>query len=180
MRCQLGWGSRIWLLFQSLLSAARVGGFGLQMLIATTVGLIALAIGLTTLAAVRLFGVAFLGRPRTPRTAVADEVSLPLRVSLICLAVLAGLLGLLPGLALLPASRALAILANIIPPSNGLLLLAPSSDQPGYAALSIAAQLAIAVGAMVVWLRRRAGARGSPGTGLVRWICRAAGVAAVR
>jgi formate hydrogenlyase subunit 3/multisubunit Na+/H+ antiporter MnhD subunit len=144
-----------WLLFQSLLSASRVGGFGMQMLIAMIAGLIALSMGLAVTAAVRLFGVAFLGRPRTPRTAAAEEVALPLRVSLASLALLATLLGLLPGLALLPAHSALAILANAEATGANLLLLTVDSDHPGYAALSIAALLVFAGVAMLLWLARR-------------------------
>ena len=144
-----------WLLFQSLLAAARVGGFSLQVLIAATAGLIALSMGLALVATVRLFGVACLGRPRTPRTAAAEEVAMPRRVSLISLAVLVGLLGLLPGLALLPAQPALAMLAHAVPNRGGLVLLTLGSDQPGYAALSIATLLAIAGCAALVWLRRR-------------------------
>ena len=144
----------LWLLLQSLLSAARVGGFSVQVLIATIMGLVALSMGLAIMAAVRLFGVAFLGRPRTPRTAAAEETSLPLRASLISLAALAGLLGILPGLALLPARPALAILAGVAPNGRRLLLML-GSDQAGYAALPIAALLAFTVAAMLVWLSRR-------------------------
>ncbi|HEY2256562.1 MAG TPA: proton-conducting transporter membrane subunit [Variovorax sp.] len=94
-----------WLLFQSLLAAARIGGVGLQLLILCAAVLTALSVGVAALAAVRLFGVVFLGRPRTPRTAAAEQAPRPVRLVLCGLAAMTTLLGLLPALALLPAAR---------------------------------------------------------------------------
>jgi NADH:ubiquinone oxidoreductase subunit 5 (subunit L)/multisubunit Na+/H+ antiporter MnhA subunit len=151
----VGFGfAAFWLLVQSLLSTARIGGFSLQILIAAIAALIALSMGLSMMAAVRLFGVAFLGRPRTPRTAAADEITLPRRASLTGLAVLSGLLGLLPGLALAPAWQALSMLTGAAPNGRWLLLML-GSDQVGYAALPLAGLLAFAAAAMLVWLSRR-------------------------
>ncbi len=86
-----------WLLFQSLLAAFRIGGFGLQLVIAFAVLCAALSVGLAAMAAVRLAGVVFLGRPRTPRAAVAEEVPWVLRLCLIGLTALTGLLAVFPG-----------------------------------------------------------------------------------
>ena len=68
-----------WLLFQSLLAAARIGEIGPQVLVVCVAALAALSVGLAGLAAVRLFGVVFLGVPRTPRAAVADDAPRPVR-----------------------------------------------------------------------------------------------------
>jgi hydrogenase-4 component B len=144
-----------WLLIQSLLGAFRIGGFGLQLLIALAVLVAALSAGIATVAAVRLAGVVFLGRPRTPRTAVAEEVPRALRLCLISLAALTGLLAVLPGLALLPAAHGLARLAN----GSGLgmsLVLKPAAEAPGYAPITIAGLLALVCYAML-WLSRRRG-----------------------
>ena len=62
-----------WLLLQAVLAAPRIGDLALQTLFAVLAALMALAIALSAVAAVRLIGIAFLGRPRTPRSAVADE-----------------------------------------------------------------------------------------------------------
>jgi hydrogenase-4 component B len=148
-----------WLLFQSLLAAARIGGFGLQLLIAVVAALIALSVGLAAFASVRLFGVAFLGRPRTPRTAVAEEVAFPARGVLIGLASLTGLLGLVPALALLPAARALAALANGGSGASGFAMsLQPGAEAPGYAPIVVAALLLI-IGCALLWLLHRGAAQ---------------------
>ena len=116
-----------WLLFQSLLAAARIGDLGPQVLVVGVAALAALSVGLAALAAVRLFGVAFLGVPRTPRAAVADDAPRPVRLVLGGLAAATALLGVLPGLALLPAAgwtRATR--------SMSLLILRTGAETPGY------------------------------------------------
>jgi hydrogenase-4 component B len=146
-----------WLLFQSLLAATRIGGLGLQIAIGFVTALMVLSAGLSAFIAIRLFGVAFLGRPRTPRVAVAEEAPQSRQVVLICLAGLTGLLGLLPALALLPARAALAHLAN-----GGLgaaafaLTLRPGAEAPGYGPFVIAALL-ILTGCAIFWLLQRVG-----------------------
>jgi hydrogenase-4 component B len=150
----LGFAS-FWLLFQSLLAAFRIGGFGLQLVIAFAVLSAALSVGLAAMAAVRLAGVVFLGRPRTPRAAVAEEAPRTLRLCLIGLTALAGLLAVFPGLALLPAAYGLARLGN----GSGLgvaLVLKPGAEAPGYAPVAIVALLALACYTML-WLARRRG-----------------------
>ncbi len=144
-----------WLLFQSLLAAFQIGGFGLQLLIALAVLVASLSVGLAAMMAVRVAGVVFLGRPRTPRAAVAEEVPRALRLCLISLTALTGLLGVFPGLALLPAARGLARLAS----GSGVgmaLVLKPAAEAPGYAPVAIAGLLALACYAML-WLTRRSG-----------------------
>ncbi|HXA24358.1 MAG TPA: proton-conducting transporter membrane subunit [Acetobacteraceae bacterium] len=145
----------LWLLFQSLLGAFRIGGFGLQLLIALAVLVVALSASVAAMAAVQLAGVVFLGRPRTPRTAVAEEVPRALRLCVISLATLTGLLAILPGLALLPATQGLARLAN--GSGHGMsLVLKPAVEAPGYAPIAIAGLLAL-VCYVLLWFSRRRG-----------------------
>jgi formate hydrogenlyase subunit 3/multisubunit Na+/H+ antiporter MnhD subunit len=144
-----------WLLFQSFLAAFRIGGLGLQLVIAFAVLAAVLSVSLAAMAAVRLVGVVFLGRPRTPRAAVAEEAPRTLRVCLIGLTALTGLLAILPSLALLPATRGLARLAN----GSGLgvaLVLSPGTEAPGYGPVVIAGLLAL-VCCTLLWLSRRRG-----------------------
>jgi formate hydrogenlyase subunit 3/multisubunit Na+/H+ antiporter MnhD subunit len=94
-----------WLVFQSLVAAARIGSFGLGLLVAVVTLLTGASAGLAALAAMRVATVVFLGRPRTPRAAAADEVARPAQLVLVGLAALLGLLGVFPVLALLPAFR---------------------------------------------------------------------------
>jgi hydrogenase-4 component B len=142
-----------WLLFQSLLAAFQIGGFGLQLLIAFAVLFAGLSVGLAAMAAVRVAGVVFLGRPRTPRAAVAEEVPRSLRLCLVGLAALTGLMAVFPGLALLPAARGLARLANGSGPGM-VLVLKPGIEAPGYAPVAIAGLLGLACYAMLWWTRR--------------------------
>jgi hydrogenase-4 component B len=142
-----------WLLFQSLLAAFLIGGFGLQLLIAFAVLFAGLSVGLAAMAAVRVAGVVFIGRPRTPRAAVAEEVPRSLRLCLVGLAALTGLMAVFPGLALLPAARGLARLANGSGPGM-VLVLKPGVEARGYAPVAIAGLLGLACYAMLWWTRR--------------------------
>ena len=140
-----------WLLFQSLLAAARIGEIGPQVLVVCVAALAALSVGLAGLAAVRLFGVVFLGVPRTPRAAVADDAPRPVRIVLGGLAAATALLGVLPGLALLPAAgwtRATR--------SMSLLILRTGAETPGYSPVAAAGLLAVA-GIAAMWVSRRTG-----------------------
>ena len=130
-----------WPLFQALFFAARTDGLGLGLLIAATTIAVAASFGLAALAAVRVFGAAFLGRPRTPRAAVADEAFQPTLKRLAPPAGLITVLGVLPGLALLPACEWTG---------GNVFFLAP---WPGYSPIGTAALLMIASGA-VVWVVR--------------------------
>jgi formate hydrogenlyase subunit 3/multisubunit Na+/H+ antiporter MnhD subunit len=85
-----------WLLLQSILAAVRVGGFGMQTLACVVAALMALAAALGAGAALRLIGVGFLGRPRTPRAAAAVEAGLPARAALLGLAGVCVAIGLAP------------------------------------------------------------------------------------
>jgi hydrogenase-4 component B len=132
-----------WLLFQSLLAAARSGGFGLELLVVSVAVAVGLSAGLATLAAVRLFGVAFLGVPRSPRCAVAEETNFTARLITGGLAALAALLGVLPVLILLPASR-----WTHAPALAQLVALRIGVETPGYSPIVLGVLLAAAAAAI--------------------------------
>lgn len=145
-----------WSLFQAVLAAPRVGGLGMQVLVCVVAALMALAAALAAAAAVRLIGVAYLGRPRSPRCAAADEAGPPMRWALIGLAGLGGLAGLFPGAVLGLATPALRLATGGLAPLRAAgLVLAPAPDAPGYIAPAIAILLGLA-GAAVWWALRRA------------------------
>lgn len=146
-----------WTLFQAVLGAPRVGALGFQVIICVVAALMALAAALAAAAAVRLIGVAFLGRPRSPRAAAAYDGGLPLRAALIGLAGVTTLIGLFPGALLALADPALRILlpAGIVQ-RGGVLFIRPQPDSPGYAAVGIAVLLLACLGAIVLLVRRRA------------------------
>jgi len=99
-----------WLTLQAILLSPELPQWGLKLMVPAVGSLLALAAALAAACFVRVFGIAFLGRPRSEEAARAREVD---RWSLGAMAGLAGLcllLGVLPGLAidaLAPAVRGL-------------------------------------------------------------------------
>ncbi|HEY0182416.1 MAG TPA: proton-conducting transporter membrane subunit [Rhodopila sp.] len=146
----------LWLLLQSILSGPRTGGLLFQLPLALTAGALALSAALTTAGAVRLAGVALLGRPRTPQGAGAHESKPPSRLILLTLAGITVVTGILPGALLWliasPAIRAMAGAASGM--RVGLTLLVPSSTSPSYLALPVFALLALATGMAMLLARR--------------------------
>jgi hydrogenase-4 component B len=87
-----------WLTFQAILQSPELPQWGLKIMVPAIGGLLALSAALAAACFVKAFGVTFLGRPRTPAAATANEVD---RCSLAAMAVLAALCllaGILPGL----------------------------------------------------------------------------------
>jgi hypothetical protein len=98
-------------------------------------------------------GTAFLGRPRTPRGAVADEVAPWWRWLLLGLSGAVAACGLVPGVVLALAGPALRRLTGTMPPA-GVLAMAPGMGLDGISPIGVAALLALAGG--LVWLAVRA------------------------
>lgn len=148
-----------WLALQSLLALPQVGGVWRQMGFAAVLAAVALGTALEAAAAVRLVGIGFLGRPRTPRTAAAEEASLPVRLAVAGLAGLCVLLGAWPSLALALVRPAVTRLLDAGWPAR-LLVIPAQADGPGYAAPGLAALLALS-GVLLAWIARgRAGQGG--------------------
>jgi formate hydrogenlyase subunit 3/multisubunit Na+/H+ antiporter MnhD subunit len=145
-----------WLLLQALLAGWQVGDIGFQLVAAAAVALAAMAAALAAAAMVRLFGLVFLGRPRSPRGAGAHEVKGAERLALLLPAGLTILFGLFPaqllGLAE-PAVRQLAGPAAALP-VRGLALTAGDGGA-AYWPLATALLLAAGAALLVFALRRR-------------------------
>jgi hydrogenase-4 component B len=147
----------LWVLLQTVLTAPRIGGLALQTALALVAASLAMAAALGAAGSVRLVGVAFLGRPRSPRAAAAEEAPTLIRTTLIGLAGLSSLLGLLPGAALALTDGARQMLS-----ATGLRERADwtgieaQADMPGYAPLGVAL-LAGMVGLGLWLLVRRMG-----------------------
>lgn len=115
----LGGFASEWLLFQAVLQGRELPQPLLQIAVPAAGGLLALAAALAAAAFVRLYGVGFLGRPRSAAAAAAVETD---RFSLAAMALLAGLCvlaGVLPGLALdalAPVTQALT--SGRLPPQG--------------------------------------------------------------
>ncbi|MBU6498605.1 MAG: hydrogenase 4 subunit B, partial [Rhodospirillales bacterium] len=130
--------------------------------------LMALAAALAGMAAVRLVGAGFLGRPRSPRGAAAEEAGAPALAGMAGLAAMSVLIGLFPGAVLRlvgPAER-LLLRADLVDRA-GAVLVAPQAGGPGYAALGIAILLGLALALVLAVTRRRmvAGQRRGPAWG---------------
>ena len=145
-----------WLLLQALLAGWRLNEIGLQVACAAALALAAMATALAAAAMLRFFGLAFLGRPRSPRGAGAREAN---RLELAGMAVPAALtllIGLLPGLALALAEPGIRILAGpaATAPVVGLAIGA-GEGHSAYGPLAVALLLGLA--AVLAWLvvRRR-------------------------
>jgi hydrogenase-4 component B len=154
-----------WMLLQSVLGAVRLGGLGLQIVVCVLAAGLALAMALAGCAAVRLVGVALLGRPRSATAIAAVEAGPPVRWAMLGLALLIGLIGLFPGAVLGLAAPALRALAdtNLAGRADALGISATAQAQ-GYVPLGVALLLAIAAVGIVLVLRARAilGHRGGP------------------
>ncbi len=133
----------LWLLFQSLLTAPRLGSFLLQIMLPLAALLLAIGGALALASMIRLIGVAFLGRPRAVRTAGAHETSWPSQLLLVGLAALAALIGIFPALPLYLAGSALHTLTGVnLDASTSLFGIGALANGSFYAALPIALILA--------------------------------------
>jgi formate hydrogenlyase subunit 3/multisubunit Na+/H+ antiporter MnhD subunit len=154
-----------WLLLQSVFAAPRAGGLAFQVVTCVVAAALAFAMALAAAAAVRLVGVGFLGRPRTPRGASAEEVGATPRAVLMALAGLLAALGLVPAAALIlagPASRQL--LAGDLIGRAGLVAVRTQPDGALYAPLGVLLLLGLAAATILTIARRhgRAGAVRGP------------------
>jgi len=143
-----------WLVLQSFWAAPRPGGFWLQAGLMLALAAVALGSALGAAAAVRLIGLGFLGRPRTPHAAAAEDAPRRVRLAVAGLAALCTLIGLFPSALLALLQRALAQLLGVRLDGGRLLVIAAQADAPGYAAPGVAAMLMLAGFAAARMLQR--------------------------
>ncbi len=99
-----------WLLFQAILLSPGLPHWGLKLLMPAIGGLLALAAALAAACFVRVFGIVFLGRPRSAAAEGAAEADLWSQSAMIALVILCVLAGILPGFlidAMAPAVQSL-------------------------------------------------------------------------
>lgn len=143
-----------WLTFQAILALPGQSASLLRLLAPVEGALLALATALAAACFVRIFGIVFLGRPRSPGAAAATAPSLAMTIPLIAAAAVCLVLGLAPGLSIsLAGPAAHAMLGDL--PDNALrfgwLRLAPQAGgQSGYSGLAIGLTLAALGG--LLWL----------------------------
>jgi formate hydrogenlyase subunit 3/multisubunit Na+/H+ antiporter MnhD subunit len=98
-----------WTLLQALVHGGRPADPRLGVMSAVTVTVVALTAGLALMTFTKAFGIAFLGRPRTPEAAEAREVGLGERCAALLAAAGVVVLGLVPGPLATGAVRALGV-----------------------------------------------------------------------
>jgi hydrogenase-4 component B len=136
------------LLLHAVIAAAASGGIQAGIGFSALLAILALSAGLTLAAGIRIFGIGFLGRPRTLRAAAAEEAEKPVLLGMALLAAFCLPVALTPGLLL----RALQPVLQLLVP-NAL-------PQPlSYAPLPLALLLLLPAG-LTFLLLRRFGARG--------------------
>ena len=130
-----------WLTFQTILVSPQLPQWGLRLLVPTVGTMLALAAALAAACFVRAYGIAWLGRPRSPCVAGAQEAD---RWSIAAMAVFAALClltGLFPGLVIDALSAAVRqIVAGRLPAQAGLpwLSIVPVADRSSsYDALTV-------------------------------------------
>jgi formate hydrogenlyase subunit 3/multisubunit Na+/H+ antiporter MnhD subunit len=146
-----------WLLLQALLAAWRVGDLAFQMMIVAVAALVALAAALAASAMVRMFGMIFLGRPRTPRAAGAEDGPWLARAALLLPAGLTVLLGLIPGTMLALGGDAQRVLVHeAMEGRAGLWTVAVGDGAAVYWPIGIAALLGACALGVTLAVKRRA------------------------
>ena len=110
-----------WLTFQAILLSPQLPSWGLKLAIPAVGGLLALAAAFAAACFVKLYGISFLGRPRSDVAASAHETDRFSLTAMLLLATLCLIAGILPGLlidALAPVSN--AMVGNVMPHQVGL------------------------------------------------------------
>ncbi|MEP9355134.1 hydrogenase 4 subunit B [Xanthobacter sp. KR7-65] len=113
-----------WLIFQAILLSPELPAWGLKLLVPAVGALMALAAALAAACFVRLYGIVFLGRPRSDAAAGAREVDGFSRAAMVALALACGFAGLFPGFvidALQPAVG--AVMGERMPPQGSVAWL---------------------------------------------------------
>jgi len=101
-----------WLTFQAVLGSPQLAQWPLRFGVPVVGAVLALAAALAAACFVRAYGIAFLGRPRSPEAADAHEVDGWMRAAMAGLAVLCLTVGVLPMIAILPLSQVVADLVG--------------------------------------------------------------------
>jgi formate hydrogenlyase subunit 3/multisubunit Na+/H+ antiporter MnhD subunit len=86
-----------WLLFQAILLSPDVSSWGIKLMVPAAGAILALSAAVAAACFVKAFGVTFLGRPRTPAAQNAHEADRASLASMLTLAALCLLAGILPG-----------------------------------------------------------------------------------
>ncbi len=131
-----------WLIFRSFIAGAEIPGMFGAIVLPLMAGVLALIGGVAATCFAKVYGVAFLGRPRSVAAGSAHEVPVPMGSAMAILAGMCVVIGIVPGLVLRP----LATIAQALVHSSGLPegAISISRTLPLAAAAVVAAMLAVA------------------------------------
>jgi formate hydrogenlyase subunit 3/multisubunit Na+/H+ antiporter MnhD subunit len=147
-----------WLLLQALLQGWRVADLASQLLIAAALAAVGMAAALAAAAMLRLLGLVFLGRPRTPRAAGAEDVGGLARLALGVAALFCALCGVFAAPLVAMSGGAVAQLlggAHGVPAAG--LALSFGEGGAGYAPLAVCLALLLLLAVLWRAVRRVAG-----------------------
>jgi hydrogenase-4 component B len=107
-----------WLIFQGLLAGAALSNVSASLVLPIMIGLLALIGGLAATCFVKVYGAAFLGRPRSNEADRAHEVPTSMRAAVLMLATACMSIGIFPGIVLRPLSVSAGALFHVstLPP----------------------------------------------------------------
>lgn len=154
----------LWTVAQAVFGAARAGGEASVLVTAGAVSALGCAAALMAMAALRVAVAVLLGQPRSAKAARVTDPSPVLRAATAAYVVLALLVGVLPGPALLFLEPGIRALAGAPADGIGLVGLAAAPDAPGYLPLLVLAAGLLAFGGFAA-LRGPVTRGGPPWTG---------------
>jgi hydrogenase-4 component B len=130
-----------WLTFRSFLAGSTLPNVRAAIVLPLMAGVLALIGGLAAACFAKVYGVAFLGRPRSPEAEQAREVPLPMSAAMVLLAAACVAIGVAPGFLLRPLAAAVHDFVR-----GGVL------PEPAFAIARVIPWVAVAVVALVVLL----------------------------
>lgn len=136
-----------WLTFRSLLAGSTLTNTKAQIILPLTVGVLALIGGLAAACFVKVFGVAFLGRPRSRSAAVAQESPVAMQIGLALLATGCVVVGVFPGFFLRPL---IAVVQVLIPGA-----IVPQETVAIARVIPVAAAIILGIGGVAALVKRR-------------------------
>ncbi len=149
-----------WLTFQAILVSPQLPQWGLKLMIPAVGAMLALSAALAAACFVKAYGIAFLGRPRSPGAENAQEVD---RFSLSAMAILAAiclLVGIVPGLVIDLLAPTVAGLVGARMPeqmfTHWLAIVPIAESRSSYSGFVILLFLAIAGTAIAMFVHRYA------------------------
>jgi len=147
-----------WLTFQAILLSPELKPWGLKLLVPAVGALMALAAALAAACFVRLYGIAFLGRPRSPEAAQAQEVDRFSRGAMVGLATLCLLAGIVPGPVIDALQPAVGALMGARMPAQGavewLSIIPIGQSRSSYNGLLVFVFIALSAGLAALAIHR--------------------------